>query len=134
MKTLLMGYSAEVLDHFQNPRNAGELGGAAIAASAANPVCGDVLKLWVVVSAGVIQAASFKAEGCVPALACGSWLAAWLEGKEVAKVQRLTADKIDAALGGLPPASKHAAALAIAALAALRTQMEGKRNSAVDSA
>lgn len=118
-----MGYSPEVLDHFHHPRHAGEIAAATAIAIAANPVCGDVLKLWVAVRDGLIDAVGFKADGCVPAVACGSWLAAWLDGKQAAELPRLSAKEIEAALGGLPAASKHAAALAISALDELRSKL-----------
>lgn len=117
-----MGYSPEVLDHFHHPRHAGEIAAATAISTAANPVCGDVLTLWVAVRDRVIDAVGFKAEGCVPALACGSWLADWLDGKKTAELPLLSAEEIETALGGLPVASKHAAALAIAALNKLRLQ------------
>lgn len=117
-----MGYSPEVLDHFHHPRHAGEVASATAVATAANPVCGDVLKIWACVRNGVIEAVGFKADGCVPAVACGSWLAAWLDGKRAPELPRLRAEEIEAALGGLPAASKHAAALAISALNELRSQ------------
>ncbi|MGH9430443.1 MAG: iron-sulfur cluster assembly scaffold protein, partial [Terriglobia bacterium] len=64
-------YSAKLLDHFHHPRHAGELPQAAVVVDAQNPVCGDVLKLWVLVKNETIQDATFKAAGCVPAIACG---------------------------------------------------------------
>jgi len=77
-----------------------------------NPACGDVLKLWAVVRDGVIVDARFKVAGCVPALACGSWLTERIKGKPLAELTGLTPEQIDAGLGGLPAASKHAAVLA----------------------
>ncbi|MGH9353316.1 MAG: iron-sulfur cluster assembly scaffold protein [Terriglobia bacterium] len=111
-----MTYSAQVLDHFHHPRHAGEIERATAVVEAANPVCGDVLKLWAVVDEGKIAEVRFKAAGCVPSVACGSWLAEWLSGKEVGSLRELSAEQIETALGGLPPASKHASALATAAL------------------
>ncbi len=111
-----MTYSAQVLDHFHHPRNAGEIEQATTVVEAANPVCGDVLKLWAVVREGKIVEARFKAAGCVPSVACGSWLAGWLSWKEARSLRELSAEQIETSLGGLPPASQHASALAIAAL------------------
>lgn len=110
-----MAYSSQVLDHFHHPRHAGAIPGATAIVEVTNPVCGDILKLWVVVRDGSIRDVGFKASGCVPAVACGSWLAEWLEGKEAGQLPPLSAAEIGSALGGLPPASTHAAALAIAA-------------------
>ena len=83
---------------------------------AANPVCGDLMKLWALVKDGVIVDVTFKVAGCVPAVACGSWLTERIKGTRVAALTSVTADQIAAGLGGLPPASKHAAALAHEAL------------------
>ncbi len=105
-------YSEKVLDHFHNPRNVGEIARPTAVVEVTNPVCGDVLKLWVVVENGKIAEAKFKAAGCVPALACASWLAEWLTGKPLADLPHLTPDRIDAALDGLPEASRHVAVLA----------------------
>ena len=109
-------YSAKVLDYFHNPRNVGEIAHATAVVEVANPVCGDTLKLWVVVENGAIAEAKFKAAGCVPAIACGSWLSEWLTGKPLAALPNLTPDEIEGALDGLPSASKHAAVLASDAL------------------
>src|SRR5580704_16966687 len=70
----LLMYSPQLLDHFQNPRNAGELAGADAVAEIENPACGDVLRLALTVGEGRITAARFKAMGCVAAIACGSAL------------------------------------------------------------
>jgi len=67
-------YSAQLLDHFQNPRNAGDLMDADVVVEIENPVCGDVIRLSVKFEAGRISAIRFKAKGCVPAMACGSAL------------------------------------------------------------
>jgi nitrogen fixation NifU-like protein len=112
-----MSYSAQVLDHFRNPRHAGELAGASVVAEATNPVCGDVIKLWLRVEQGRVTAASFKAAGCAPAIACGSWLVERLaSGEAVAALGAITTGEIEAGLGGLPAASGHAAQLAVEAL------------------
>lgn len=109
-------YSKEVLDHFHHPRNAGEIAGAAAVAEVSNPVCGDVLKLSLAEHAGRIAEARFKAQGCVPVVACASWLTQAVTGKTPAEASQISAGEIEAALGGLPRASRHASALALAAL------------------
>lgn len=109
-------YSEKVLDHFHNPRHVGEITRPTAMVEVTNPVCGDVLKLWVVVESGKITEAKFKAAGCVPAVACGSWLTEWLTGKPLAGLPYLTPDQIESALDGLPEASRHAAVLASDAL------------------
>jgi nitrogen fixation NifU-like protein len=105
-------YSAKVLDHFHNPRHAGEIENATAVVEASNPACGDLMKLWVVVRDGRIAEAKFKVAGCVPAVACGSWLAEHVDGKAVATLTALSSQDIETSLEGLPSASNHAAALA----------------------
>jgi nitrogen fixation NifU-like protein len=111
-------YSAQLLDHFQNPRNAGEIAGADAAAEIENPACGDVLRLTLKVSEGRITQAQFKAKGCVAAIACGSALTELVEGKTLNEAKNLRREDIGAAVGGLPQASTHAAQLAVDALSA----------------
>jgi nitrogen fixation NifU-like protein len=109
-------YSKEILDHFHHPRNVGEIEGATMVVETANPACGDLMKLWAMVKGGVIVDARFKVAGCVPAIACGSWLTERIKGKPLSELAAITPDQIDAGLGGLPAASKHAARLAFDAL------------------
>jgi nitrogen fixation NifU-like protein len=108
-------YSQKVLDHFHHPRNVGEIPEAAVV-EASNPVCGDLMKLWAIVRDGRIMEAKFKVAGCVPAVACGSWLTEAIIGKPLDEAAALTPDQIEAGLGGLPAASRHAAMLAADAL------------------
>ena len=105
-------YSQKLLDHFHHPRNVGEIAGATAVAETSNPVCGDLMKLWAVARGSRIMNVRFKVAGCVPAVACGSWLTETILGKSLDEVAVLTPDQIEAGLGGLPPASKHAAILA----------------------
>ncbi len=117
-------YSARLLDHFQNPRNVGELPDADAVAEIQNPACGDVIRLTLKVRADRIEEIRFKAKGCVPAIACGSALTELARGKPAPEVHRLKRDDIIAALGGLPPASTHAAQLALDALSTALSQIE----------
>ena len=109
-------YSREVLDHFHNPRNVGELAEPTAVAEASNPVCGDVMKLWILARDGRVIDAAFKVQGCVPAVACGSWLTEAMKGKSVAELAAISAEQIESGLGGLPAASCHASMLAVDAL------------------
>jgi nitrogen fixation NifU-like protein len=110
-------YSAQLLDHFQNPRNAGELPDADSAAEIENPACGDVLRLTLKASAGRIIHAKFKAKGCVTAIACGSALTELVVGKTPDEAGNLRREDIIEAVGGIPQASTHAVQLALDALA-----------------
>jgi nitrogen fixation NifU-like protein len=117
-------YSARLLDHFQNPRNVGELPDADAVAEIQNPACGDVIRLTLKMRADRIEEIRFKAKGCVPAIACGSALTELARGKPAPEVQRLKRDDLIAAVGGLPPASTHAAQLALDALSTALSQIE----------
>lgn len=112
-------FSDVVLEHFRNPSNAGELADASASVEVTNPVCGDVLRLSVRMENGRIAAARFKAQGCVAAIAASSVLTELLTGKMKAEARRITPEQIADALGGLPPATFHAAQLCADALAAL---------------
>ena len=109
-------YSDAVLEHFHHPRNVGEIEHATVVVETTNPACGDMMKLWAVVREGVIVDIRFKVAGCVPAVACGSWLTDAVKGKPLGELGGIAADSIEAGLDGLPPASKHAAILASDAL------------------
>jgi nitrogen fixation NifU-like protein len=111
-------YSPELLDHFQNPRNVGEVVDADVVAEIENPACGDVLRLTLKVTQRRVVEAKFKAKGCVAAIACGSAITELLAGKTLPDAANLRREDVSAAIGGLPQASTHAAQLAIDALSA----------------
>jgi nitrogen fixation NifU-like protein len=113
-------FNEKILDHFRTPHNPGELQDASQIVQVTNPVCGDVLKLWVRMGAGRIVAATFKAQGCVPAIAAGSALTDLLVGKTLPEAAQITPQAVSFALGGLPEASFHAAELCGDAIAALK--------------
>jgi NifU-like protein involved in Fe-S cluster formation len=113
-----LSYSESFKDHLAHPRNAGELAGANAVAEETNPVCGDRVRLSLLVRDGRIEAARFLAYGCPPTLACGSALAEILEGMTVEDALNLTRREIVTAVGGLPSRKQHAASLAIETLRA----------------
>jgi nitrogen fixation NifU-like protein len=116
MATTGSGYSATVIDHFQNPRNVGELADADARASVSNPVCGDVLQLMLKIRDGRIAEVRFKTFGCEAAIAASSLLSEMIQGKALPDVQDISPEMITVALGGLPKVKLHAAALAEEAL------------------
>jgi nitrogen fixation NifU-like protein len=116
-------YNPAVLDHFKNPRNAGDLPEATAVVEVANPVCGDILRLAVRVENGCISEARFKAQGCVTSIACSSLLAELLCGKTIAEAKQISPAQISDALGGLPPATLHGAQLACDALEAILVKL-----------
>ncbi|HVB58941.1 MAG TPA: iron-sulfur cluster assembly scaffold protein [Candidatus Acidoferrales bacterium] len=112
-------FNDSVLDHFRNPRNAGDLPDATATVDVTNPVCGDIMRLSVRVENGQITAARFKTQGCVAAIASSSVLTELLAGKPIAEVRKITPQQISDVLGGLPPATFHAAQLCCDAMSAL---------------
>jgi nitrogen fixation protein NifU and related proteins len=116
MATTGSGYSPIVVDHFQNPRNVGELPDANAQASVTNPVCGDALQLMLKIVDGCIADVRFKTFGCEAAIAASSLLTEMIKGKSLTDAQDITPEMITAALGGLPKVKLHASALAEEAL------------------
>jgi len=112
-------YSPQVLDHFQHPRNAGEVAKPDASVQIENPACGDILKLTLRVTDGRIAEIRFLAKGCVPAMACGSLLTELVQGKTLEEARKLRREEFVRAIGGLPEASTHASHLAMDALAAV---------------
>ena len=112
-------YSAQVLDHFEHPRNAGEVPEADASVQVENPACGDVLRLSAKIVEGRIADIRFRAKGCVPSMACASLLTEMVKGRTLQQARLLRREQLLEAAGGLPPASTHAVQLALDALAAL---------------
>jgi nitrogen fixation NifU-like protein len=117
-------YSAQLLDHFEHPRNAGEVTNPDASVQIENPACGDVLKLTVKVDDQSIAEARFLAKGCVPAMACGSLLTELIQGKTLEETRKLRREDLVDAIGGLPEASTHASHLALDALTAALKQIK----------
>lgn len=109
----------ELLDHFRNPRNTGDLSAPAVTVEIENPACGDTLRLSARWENGRIANIGYRTRGCAAAIAAGSALTVWLTGRSAAEAASLTLDDIDAALGGLPAESKHVAVLCRDAVRAL---------------
>jgi nitrogen fixation protein NifU and related proteins len=112
-------FSDTVLDHFRNPRNAGELPNADARVEVSNPVCGDVLHLAVRVNDGRVTEARFLCRGCTTSIACASLLTEHLQNKTQTEMGAINAEWLSQALGGLPPATFHGAELAADAARAL---------------
>ena len=106
-------HSELLLEHFRNPRNVGQLPPPAVTVDVSNPACGDMLRLSARLEEGRIVEARFQVRGCTASIAAGSALSEWMIGKTRAELRELTAEMIEAALGGLEPASKHAAILCV---------------------
>lgn len=106
-------YSAKLLEYFEHPRNPGDVAEPTATVELSNPVCGDVVRFSVRVIAGKIEAIRFRAKGCVPAMACASALTELISGRDVEAVRGLSRDQLEAAVEGVPEASKHASQMVI---------------------
>lgn len=109
-------YSEIFLDHFQNPRNVGELSSPAITVEVSNPVCGDILRLSAGFDNDVVTSVAYKARGCTASIAAGSALTEWMHGKSRSQLVAVMPATIEQAVGGLIPESKHAAVLCVDAV------------------
>lgn len=104
-------YSDLIMEHFRHPRNVGAIEAPDAEGEDTNPVCGDKLRLTLRVRGGVIEEARFQTEGCVGAIAAGSVATELLRGRTLQAAGVLSRADIEQALGGLPAAKRHAAAL-----------------------
>lgn len=104
-------FTDEVIDHFSNPRNAGELEDANGIGNAGDPDCGDTMKLYIKVKDDVVTDVRFKICGCVAALAAGSVTTVLIKGKTVDEALTITNKDISDALGGLPEHKMHCSVL-----------------------
>lgn len=105
-------YSEIVLDHFQHPRNLGDLDKADAVAEVENPACGDRTRLAVRIAEGTIAEARFRTEGCPAAIAASSMLTVMIRGKTLEEAAALRDTDVAAALGGLPRNKIHCSVLA----------------------
>jgi len=106
-------YSPQVRDHISRPRNLGPLDDANGIGHDENPVCGDVMTVWVRIRSGVVEAATFTARGCDPAIAAGSRVTEMIVGRKDHEAAALQPEDVADALGGLPPVKRHCAVLAV---------------------
>lgn len=111
-------YSPILRDHFEHPRNVGTLQNPDAVGYAENPASGTTLSLQLALKNGIIDQAVFQAQGCAATIASGSVLTEWVMGKTPDEARKISRTDIEAALGGLPPTRKHAAALAVDAVRA----------------
>ena len=109
-------YNEKVIKHFQNPHNMGRIKNPDAVAEVGNPICGDVMKLFIKVKNNKITDIKFKTFGCAAAIACSSVLTDMVKGKDIEEVQKITKDDVIKELGGLPPQKIHCSLLAVDAL------------------
>lgn len=109
-------YSETVIDHFRSPRNSGPMRAPDAVGEGEDPMCGDLTRFYLRVDQGRVVEARFQTYGCGPSIAASSLATELVRGRPVAALAAVTADEIEAALGGLPADRRHAATLAAQAL------------------
>jgi nitrogen fixation NifU-like protein len=109
-------YTEKVMDHFTNPRNVGEIENADGVGLVGNPVCGDVMKLFIKVKDGRIEDVKFKTFGCGAAIATSSMVTEMVKGKTLEEALTISNKAVAEALDGLPPNKMHCSNLAADAL------------------
>jgi len=109
-------YSEQVMEHFRNPRNVGEIEDADGVGKVGNPVCGDIMELSIKVKDGRIDDAKFRTFGCGAAIATSSMVTELVKGKTVEEALEVSNKAVVEALGGLPPVKMHCSVLAEQAL------------------
>ena len=109
-------YTKAVFDHFQNPRNMGEIENADGVGTVGNPSCGDVLKVMLKVKNDKIDDVKFQTFGCAAAIASSSMMTTLVKGKSLDEAKKITNKDVAKALGQLPPIKVHCSNLAADAL------------------
>jgi nitrogen fixation NifU-like protein len=109
-------YSEKVMEHFKNPRNVGEMENPDGTGHVGNPVCGDIMELYIKVKDNIITDAKFKTFGCGAAIATSSMVTELVIGKTVDEALKISNHAVAEALGGLPPIKMHCSVLAQEAL------------------
>lgn len=109
-------YSEKVMEHFKNPRNIGEIPDADGIGNVGNPVCGDIMRLYIKVKDDKIVDAKFKTFGCGAAISTSSMVTELVKGKTIEEALKISNKAVAEALGGLPPIKMHCSVLAEEAL------------------
>lgn len=109
-------YTEKVIEHFRNPKNMGKMPDADSMAQVGNPVCGDIMKIYIKVKDDKIKDIKFQTLGCGAAIAVSSMLTTLVKGKRLEEAKKITRDDVAEALGGLPSVKMHCSVLAIDAL------------------
>ncbi len=126
-----MIYSDKVMDHFNHPRNVGEIEDADGVGTVGNPVCGDIMKMFLKIKDGIITDVKFKTFGCGSAIATSSMATEMIKGKTVKEVMTLTNAAVAEALDGLPAHKMHCSVLAEEAVKAALADYYTKRGEPV---
>ncbi len=121
-------YSEIVMEHFQNPRNVGEIENADGIGEVGNPKCGDIMKMYIKIEDNVIVDVKFKTFGCGSAIASSSMTTELIKGKTIKEALQLTNKDVAQALGGLPPVKVHCSVLAEQAVKAALLDYSKRNN------
>ncbi len=120
-------YNEKILDHFQNPRNVGDMDKPDGMGTVGNPICGDVMTLYIKVEDNVITDIKFKTFGCGAAIASSSFTTELVKGKTIEEALTFTRNDVADGLGGLPPQKVHCSVLAVDALKAAIEDFQTKQ-------
>ena len=121
-------YSEKVMDHFQNPRNVGEIPDANGIGEVGNAKCGDIMKIYLKIEDGIIKDVKFKTFGCGSAVASSSMATELIKGKTIEEAMQLTNKAVAEALDGLPPVKMHCSVLAEQAIKSALLDYSRKNN------
>jgi len=116
MESFHTQYSEKVMEHFKNPKNVGEIPDADGIGNVGNPICGDIMRLYIKVKDGKILDAKFKTFGCGAAIATSSMITELVKGKTIDEALKISNSAVAEALGGLPKIKMHCSVLAEEAL------------------
>lgn len=111
-----VGYSKKVMEHFMNPRNVGVIENPDGYGKVGNPVCGDVMEIYIKVKDDIITDVKFKTFGCGSAIATSSMITELAKGKHIDEALKITRNDVADELDGLPPQKMHCSNLAADAL------------------
>jgi len=126
-------YSEKVMDHFNNPRNVGEIENPSGVGTVGNAKCGDIMRMYLDIDDnGIIQEAKFKTFGCGAAVATSSMATELVKGKTIQQALEVTNKAVMEALDGLPPVKVHCSCLAEEALRAALWDYAQKNNIVID--
>jgi nitrogen fixation NifU-like protein len=120
-------YSEKVMEHFRNPRNVGEIPNADGVGTVGNPVCGDMMTIYIKVRKNRIADIKFKTFGCGAAVATSSMITELARGKTLDEAKKITRTDVADSLGGLPPIKMHCSNLAADALHEAIKDYQGKQ-------
>ena len=123
-----VGYSKKVMEHFTNPRNVGVIDNPDGYGKVGNPVCGDLMEIYIKVKDDIITDIKFKTFGCGSAIATSSMVPELAKGKHVDEAIKITRNDVATELDGLPPQKMHCSNLAADALQAAINDYKSKKS------